>query len=57
MSSSVIYENSDGVLSVLMPTIPIYVYGSSHKFLATKEYAEYEEKSILGNIVNEANLL
>ncbi|WP_158729836.1 MULTISPECIES: hypothetical protein [unclassified Flavobacterium] len=55
-SLGIIYENGDGILSVSMPQDPIFIYGISHKFLATKEYAEYEEKSIIGDIVIETNI-
>lgn len=45
-SLGIIYENSEGILSTLMPQNPIYVYGFSNRFLSSKEYSEYEEKSI-----------
>ncbi|WP_035644726.1 hypothetical protein [Flavobacterium sp. ASV13] len=51
-SLGVIYENENGLISVVMPQEPIYIYGISYKFLSTKEYADYEEKSILANIIN-----
>lgn len=55
-SLGIIYENGEGILSILMPSEPIYVYGISHNFLTTKEYTEYEEKSINGNIIIENNI-
>lgn len=51
-SLGIVFENNDGKLSVILPPSPIYVYGISHNFLTTKEYADYEEKSILANIIN-----
>ena len=51
-SLGIVFENNDGKLSVILPPAPIYVYGISHNFLTTKEYADYEEKSILANIIN-----
>ncbi|WP_026715261.1 hypothetical protein [Flavobacterium daejeonense] len=45
-SLGVFFENNDGILSILMPSTPIYVYGFSHSFLTSKEYSDYEEKTI-----------
>lgn len=56
-SLGIIYENSDTGLSVSMPSTPIYIYGINHNFLTSKEYTEYEEKSVLGSIINTINTL
>lgn len=56
-SLGVVFENNNGKLSVIMPTVPIYVYGISHNFLTTASYTEYEEKSITGSIINTTDII
>jgi len=56
-SIGVVFENNDGILSVTMPPIPIYIYGISHNFLATASYTEYEEKSIASSIINTTDII
>jgi hypothetical protein len=48
-SLGISFESIDGELSVLLPTVPIYVYGHSNKFLASAEYSDFEEKSLSDN--------
>lgn len=56
-SLGVVFENNNGKLSVIMPPVPIYVYGISHNFLTTSSYTEYEEKSITGSIINTTDII
>jgi hypothetical protein len=56
-SLGVVFENNNGKLSVIMPSVPIYVYGISHNFLTTASYTEYEEKSITGSIINTTDII
>ncbi|KAF2342838.1 hypothetical protein [Flavobacterium tistrianum] len=56
-SLGVVFENNNGKLSVMMPSVPIYVYGISHNFLTTASYTEYEEKSITGSIINTTDII
>lgn len=53
-SVGIFYENANGVLTVLLPQVPIYVYGLSHAFLCSKDYSDYEEKSVT-KILNNLN--
>ncbi len=56
-SLGIAFEDYNGVLSVKMPATTISVFGISHKFLTTKEYSDYEEKSILQTISNETEVI
>ncbi|WP_275625353.1 hypothetical protein [Kaistella sp. PBT33-4] len=44
-SLGIIYENSLGNLEEIFPSLPINVYGIKINFLASKEYADFENKA------------
>lgn len=56
-SLGIVFEDANGILSVTIPSSPIFVYGISHKFLTSIEYTDYEEKSILQTISNETEVI